>query len=164
MKRTHDQIIAALESEIFSEDAAGNLVVEKVPPRAEAPSAAPVTPGKREGLESQASDPSRYRRAVQVKDDGELKIFKSRVVHGADLLLFLDYLRREEEKTLETVGEFVGTEIKKRGWQGVWQESKSYVQGQEVTHNGVRWFAIKDSPGKPGTPDSGWTMTEKTRR
>ena len=86
-------------------------------------------------------------------------------VEQTSWVLFLKYLGEPvQPKMLKHVGMAISTDIRRRGWKGVWRDGESYFEGQEVTHNGVRWFALKDSPGKPGTPDSGWQMTEKSRR
>lgn len=47
---------------------------------------------------------------------------------------------------------------------GVHKQGQSYRKGQGCTHDGSIFIAMKDYPGTPGTPNSGWRLACKRGR
>jgi hypothetical protein len=76
--------------------------------------------------------------------------------------------REAMRKYIDTVvkGEVarVGRDALADAFDGPWQEGRSYERGSLVQRNGSCWIAIEATSGKPGDPDSGWTVFAKAGR
>jgi hypothetical protein len=57
-----------------------------------------------------------------------------------------------------------GREALAAAFDGPWQEGRAYERGSLVQRNGSCWIAIEATSGKPGDPDSGWTVFAKAGR
>ncbi len=59
------------------------------------------------------------------------------------------------------------TEIEARpafDYTGTFEQGRAYRKGAGMTHGGGIWIALRDYPGTPGTPNSGWVLAVKRGR
>lgn len=77
---------------------------------------------------------------LDLKDDGRTLVFRFGV--------------GERTKTFEIVAPW-------QLYRGVFKGDESYTRGDTCTYGGSQWVAMKDNPGKPGDPGSGWQLCVK---
>jgi hypothetical protein len=71
------------------------------------------------------------------------------------------FMREERIKLERRIEALEAQQVKHAG---TWRAGMSYRKGNLVSHDGSGWIATRDHPGKPGAPNSGFTLFVKKGR